>query len=280
MQAEPIAADTGRGADPMAMARRVGIGGAVAGLLGGAVMIALMVLVMGTEGSGYATPLNLGIPAFATTITPPLTMLPTMMAAMGIHLPPEAMAQLKPALASGHIPPATMNQMGEMLMGMHMSPAKVHRIGDLMAGHASNATMADLLSEMSPAGRHEVMHAMPVAAGNMALGLITHFVLSILLGVAFAMAIIGIGIERLRIAVLRTPAGIISVSVLGGAVVYAVNRWIVLPAIDPMMRLVPGGWFFVAHLLFGLVVGIGVAMIASREGLLRAGPSAAEPVAG
>ncbi|MBS1885688.1 MAG: hypothetical protein JSU06_00705 [Actinobacteria bacterium] len=261
------------------MAGRVGVGGAIAGLLGGAVMIALMVVVMGAEGSGYATPLNLGIPAFAKTITPPLSMLPTMMGAMGIHLPPETMAQLKPALASGHIPPAMMSQMGEMLMGMHMSPDKVHQISDLMAGHASNSTMADLLSEMSPAGRHEVMDAMPVTGGNMLLGAITHFVLALLLGVLFAMMIIGVGIERLSIAALRTPAGIIATSVLGGAVVYAVNRWIILPAIDPMMRLVPEGWFFVAHLLFGLVVGIGIAMIASREGLLKGEASATQPAA-
>lgn len=279
MTAAAADAPTGDGPDMMAMVRRVIMGGALAGLVGGALMIALMVIVMGAEGSGYATPLNLGIPAFAKTITPPLTMLPTMMGAMGIHLPPEVMAQLKPALASGHIPPAMMNQLGEMLMGMHMPASKVHQIGDLMAGHASNSTMADLLSEMSPAARHEVMHAMPVTGGNMVLGAITHFVLAILLGIAFAMMIIGIGIERLKIAALRTPAGIIGTSVLGGAVVYAVNRWIILPAIDPMMRLVPEGWFFIAHLLFGLVVGIGITMIASRERLLHTNGSAAHPAA-
>ncbi|MBS1679665.1 MAG: hypothetical protein JST08_20025 [Actinobacteria bacterium] len=270
---------TGGDPDLMTMARRVGIGGALAGLVGGAVMIGLMIIVMGAEGSGYATPLNLGIPAFAKTITPPLQMLPTMMAAMGIHLPPETMAQLKPALASGHLSPPMMNHLGEMLMGMHMPPEKVHQIGDLMAGHASNSTMADLLSEMPASARHEVMHAMPVTGGNVVLGAVTHFVLAVLLGVAFAMAIIGIGIERLSISVLRTPVGIIPTSVVGGAIVYVVNRWLILPAIDPMMRLVPEGWFFVAHLLFGLVVGIGITMIAAREHLLEGGSKSPHPVA-
>ncbi|MGH2862723.1 MAG: hypothetical protein ACRDLT_14645 [Solirubrobacteraceae bacterium] len=57
---------------------------------------------------------------------------------------------------------------------------------------------------------------------------------------------------------------------IGSAIVYVINRWAVLPAIDPMMRLVPEAWFFVSHLLFGLVVGAGITMIASREGLLTA----------
>jgi uncharacterized membrane protein len=43
---------------------------------------------------------------------------------------------------------------------------------------------------------------------------------------------------------------------------------VILPAIDPMMRLVPETAFFIAHLLFGLVVGAGIALIARREGVL------------
>lgn len=250
----------------MAMVRRVGMAGALAGLVAGALMIGLMIVVMGAQGSGYATPLNLGIPAFAKTITPPLSTLPTMMVAMGIHLP--VMAQLKPALMSGHIPPAMMHQLGATLMSMHMPAGKVAQIGALMSGHASNSTVTDLLSAMTPAARHEVMAAMPVTGGNVVIGLVTHFVLAIVLGVMFAMLIIGVGIGRLSLAPLRTPAGIILMSMIGGAIVYVVNRWLILPAIDPMMRLVPESWFFIAHLLYGLILGLGITIIASREGML------------
>ena len=130
--------------------------------------------------------------------------------------------------------------------------------------------MANLLSSLSPSARSAVMSAMPVSAGNVAIGAITHFVLAALLGMAFAMLIIGIGIGRLGLAPLRTTAGIVAASMIGGAVVYVVNRWAVLPAIDPMMRLVPEGWFFISHLLFGAVVGLGIALIARREGVLTA----------
>ena len=257
-----------RSHDMMAMVRRVGMGGALAGLVAGVAMIGLMIIVMGSEGSGYATPLNLGIPAFAKTITPPLTMIPTMMAAMGIHLPEATMMQLKPALMSGHIPPAMMHQLGEMLMSMHMPAGKVQQISALMSGHASNSTVTALLSEMPPSARHEVMSAMPVTGGTVLLGLVTHFVLAIALGVMFAMLIIGVGIGRLSLAPLRTPVGIVVTTMIGGAIVYVVNRWLILPAIDPMMKLVPQAWFLVSHLLYGLVVGLGITMIASREGVL------------
>jgi len=258
-------------ADPaamMKMVRRVGMGGLIAGLLGGAVMIGLMIIVMGSSGSGYASPLNLGIPAFVKTITPPASMLPKLMGLMGIHLPAAAMAQLGPAISSGHVSPAMAHQLGGMLLAMHVPAAKVQMIGVLMSGHASNSTMANLLSGMTPAARNAVMSAMPVSAGHVTIGAVTHFALSAILGVTFAMLIIGVGIQRLSIPVLRSPAGIVAVSVIGGALVYVVNRWVILPAIDPMMKLVPETAFFIGHLLFGLVVGLGIAMIARREGVL------------
>ena len=62
--------------------------GLIAGLLGGLGMIAVMIVVMGTGGSGYASPLNLGMPGFVYAITPPRSMLPTLMGLMGIHCRP------------------------------------------------------------------------------------------------------------------------------------------------------------------------------------------------
>lgn len=67
---------------------------------------------------------------------------------------------------------------------------------------------------------------------------------------------------------------LVAVSVIGGALVYVANRWVILPAIDPMMRLVPETAFFIGHLLFGLVVGLGIVIIARRTGALD------EPAAG
>ncbi|MGH8994591.1 MAG: hypothetical protein ACRDYB_00880 [Acidimicrobiales bacterium] len=56
--------------------------------------------------------------------------------------------------------------------------------------------------------------------------------------------------------------------VVGGAVVYVVNRWGLLPHTNPMMSLVPQIAFFLAHLLFGLIVGTVLAM-ALRRGSVR-----------
>lgn len=251
-----------------AMARRVGIGGMAAGIVGGLAMIGLMIVVMGAQGSGYASPLNLGIPAFVKTITPPVPMLPTLMGMMGIHLPASAMAKVGPAFAGGHISPATMKMLSATLMSMHIPTAKLSVMNALMTGHASNTMMANLLSGMTPAARSAVMHAMPVTVAHVAIGAITHFALAAALGMAFAMMIIGVGIGQLDLAVLRTPAGILAATTLGAVAVYVVNRWVILPAIDPMMRLVPEGWFLVSHLLFGVVAGLGITMVASREGAL------------
>ncbi|HVC32796.1 MAG TPA: hypothetical protein VNL16_04730 [Chloroflexota bacterium] len=269
MAANAAAASGGASHDMMAMARRVGVGGMIAGLVGGVAMIGLMIIVMGAQGSGYASPLNLGIPAFVKTITPPMSMFPTLMGMMGIHLSAAAMAQVGPAFASGHLTPAVMTKLSTMLMAMHVPAAKLHVISALMGGHATNSMMANMLSGMSPSARSAVMSAMPVTAGHVVIGAITHFVLAMILGMVFAMMIIGVGIGRLDLAPLRTPAGIVAASVLGAAVVYVVNRWIILPAIDPMMRLVPEGWFLISHLLFGAVVGLGIVMVASREGVLE-----------
>ena len=256
----------------MAMAKRVGMWGAIAGLVGGALMIGLMIVVMGTSGAGYASPLNLGIPAFVKTIAPPVSMLPKLMSLMGIHLPAAAMAKLGPVIANGHIPPAMTHQLGGMLLAMHVPAAKVHMIGALMGGHASNSEIANLLTTLSPAARNAVMSAMPVSAGHVVIGAVTHFAISAIVGMTIAMMIIGVGIGRLQMPWLRTPGGIIAASVAGGALVYVVNRWLILPAIDPMMKLVPETALFIGHLLFGLVVGIGIVMIARHEGVLDDSP--------
>ena len=58
--------------------------------------------------------------------------------------------------------------------------------------------------------------------------------------------------------------------VIGGAVVYAVIRWGLLPSVNPLMAFVPQTGFFLAHLLFGLVAGALLAVTFRRRGMLGA----------
>lgn len=148
-------------------------------------MIVVMILVMGTSRMGYASPLNLGMSAFIYTIAPPLTMLPTLMAAMGITLPPAAMAQLSPALHSGHLSPAMTHQLGSMLMSMHVPAAKVQMMAPLMTGRATNKTAADMMGQLSPSARNMVMRSMPVAIDRVVVGTVLHFAFAAFLGILF-----------------------------------------------------------------------------------------------
>src|SRR5579859_6881681 len=112
MQTTTYTGKPGHRGDAAVMARRLFGPALLAGLLGGLAMIVVMILVMGAAGMGYATPLNLGMAAFVFTITPPTSMLPSLMGMMGIHLPPAAMAKLTMALHSGHMSPAMMKSFG------------------------------------------------------------------------------------------------------------------------------------------------------------------------
>jgi hypothetical protein len=241
------------------------------GLLGGLGLIVVMILVMGSAGMGYATPLNVGVPAFVDTIAPPVSMLPSLMGFMGIQLPPSAMAQLGPAIRSGHISPMMGRQLGTMLLSMHVPAAKVQMMGQLMMGHASNSTVKKLLSEMSPTARDAVMRAMPVSSSHVAVGTVLHFAYAGLLGMLFAVVIVGAA--WLRLPGLRSSAGMVGGGVIGGAIVYIVSRWALLPATNPMMGLVPQTAFFLAHLLFGFVVGLVVARAFRRRQLATVLPA-------
>jgi hypothetical protein len=262
MQATTHTKRLGSQGDAGVVARRLLGPALLAGLLGGLAMIVVMILVMGAAGMGYATPLNLGMAAFVFTITPPLSMLPRLIGLMGIHLPASAMGQLTAAVHSGHISPAMMKGLGSMLMGMHVPAVTVSQMGLLMSGQATNSTTASVLSAMSPQARAAVMNAMPVSAGQVAVGAILHFAFAAFLGVAFA-AIIGAAAWA-RVPGMHTSGGIITAAVSGGAIVYVIQRWGLLPPVNPMMAFVPQIAFFLAHLLFGLVVGIVLAVAFRR----------------
>jgi hypothetical protein len=257
--------------DAAMMARRLFGPALLAGLLGGLAMIVVMILPMGAAGMGYATPLNIGMAAFVFTITPPISMLPRLMALMGIHLPASAAAPLMAAVHSGHISPMGLHKLGTMLTGMHVPPAAVHQMGLLMNGHATNSTVASLMSMMSPSARAAVMGAMPVSTGHVVAGTILHFAFAGFLGVAFA-AVIGVAAWA-KVPGMRANGGIVAAGVIGGAIVYVIMRWGLLPPVNPLMAFVPQIAFFLAHLVFGLVVGIVLAVAFRRPGVAGALPA-------
>ena len=265
MQATTHAERLGLGSDTTGMMRRLLGTGLLAGLTGGLVMIAVMILAMGAAGMGYATPLNVGMASFVFTIAPPMSMLPRLVSMMGIHLPASAMAPLAVVAHGGHLSAATMKSLGGMLMGMHVPGATVTQMGLLMSGKATNSTMASLMSGLSPSARAAVMNAMPVSAGHVVVGLILHLAFAAFLGVSFAI-IIGMA-ARMGVPGLRTSTGIVTAGVASGAIVYVIMRWGLLPAVNPLMAFVPQLAFFLSHLLFGLVVGFVLAVAFRRVGM-------------
>lgn len=254
-----------------AFARRLTFPAVAGGLAGGLAMIVLMILVMGASGMGYATPLNIGMASFVFTITPPLAMFPQLMSMMGISLPAPAMSQLSAAIHSGHIPTAMVHKLGPMLMKMHVPATKVHMVGQLMTGHATNATVATLMGQLPTSARDAVMAAMPVSASHVVVGTILHFAVATFLGLTFFVVI---SAAAWLMPVLRSPMALVGAGVSGGAIVYVVNRWVILPATNPMMGLVPQLAFFFAHLLFGLIVGLALAMAFRREDVRQLLPAA------
>lgn len=72
----------------------------------------------------------------------------------------------------------------------------------------------------------------------------------------------------MRVPLMRTAGGVTAAGVIGGALVYVVMRWGLLPSADPLMAFVPQTAFFLAHLLFGLVAGVVLAVMFRRCGMI------------
>ncbi len=242
--------------EPLLNARLVGRGVA-GGLMGGAVLAMFMMIVMAANGSGFWSPLNLGISAFAFTVVPPLSMLPSLMTLMGISLPASAMPMIQSAIASGHFTPAVMNKLVAMLTAMHVPASQIHAMAPLMSGTATNADVAALMRMMTVSQRDTMMGMMPVSPGRVIVGMMLHFMMSAVLGVVFL--VIFRAARRVGLTLVEGPMGALAAGMLGGALVYAVMRWILLPPTNSMMAFVPQWAFFLAHLMFGAVVGLVVA---------------------
>jgi|GEM_PF-1205212 len=108
----------------------------------------------------------------------------------------------------------------------------------------------------------------PVSAAHVLVGAVLHFAYSGFLGVAFAMVIAAA--MMMRVPLMRTAGGVTAAGVAGGAVVYAAMRWGLLPLVNPLMALVPQTAFFLAHLLFGLVAGVVLAVAFRRRSMIGA----------
>lgn len=72
---------------------------------------------------------------------------------------------------------------------------------------------------------------------------------------------------------MRSSGGIVTAGVIGGAIVYVILRWGLLPPVNPLMALVPQTAFFLAHLLFGLAAGIVLAVAFRRPAVAGALPA-------
>jgi len=105
-------------------------------------------------------------------------------------------------------------------------------------------------------------------------GAVLHFAYSGFLGVAFAMVIAAA--MMMRVPLMHTAGGVIAAGVIGGAVVYAVMRWGLLPSVNPLMAFVPQTAFFLAHLLFGLVAGVVLVVAFRRCGMIGASAPAGQ----
>jgi hypothetical protein len=99
----------------------------------------------------------------------------------------------------------------------------------------------------------------------MAVGLVLHVVFSAFLGVAMFAVITTLAWFGPTVS--RTRSAFLTVGVVGGAVIYAIMRFGLLPSTNRMMRFVPQTAFFLSHLLFGLIVGAGFAVAFQRRGL-------------
>jgi len=212
----------------MPMGKPLAAAAIIGGILGGLAMITIMILDMGIAGMGYASPLNIGMAAFVYTITPPMSMLPMLMTTMGGHATPAMMAAMQA----------------------------------LQSGHASNSTVASLMSSMDTTTRNSVMVNMPVTTSHVVAGTVLHFAFSAFVGGVFA--VILMAAARLRLPAMNTVAGLTIAGGIGGALLYVVMRWAILPSVNPMMANVPQGAFFLAHVAYGLVVGMVTGIVVAR----------------
>lgn len=91
-------------------------------------------------------------------------------------------------------------------------------------------------------------------------GLMGHMMNSVIMGMVFALVISRI---------ISTPAGLAFAGMAYAAVVFVALWYVILPLIDPAMKLVNGPGFFVSHLMYGLILGLGISLVRGQAGASR-----------
>jgi hypothetical protein len=87
--------------------------------------------------------------------------------------------------------------------------------------------------------------------GPVIVGLGGHMMNSMILGAIFAMVVWKW---------VRNPVVLAMLGMTWGAAVWAFMWLAVVPTVDPAMKLLDAPWFFGSHLLFGMVLGLGIAV--------------------
>ena len=92
--------------------------------------------------------------------------------------------------------------------------------------------------------------------GPVIVGLGGHMMNSMMLGAVFAMSVWKL---------MRNPVALAMLGMMWGAAVWAFMWLAVIPTIDPAIKLLNAPWFFGAHLVFGMVLGFGIALAQRRQ---------------
>jgi hypothetical protein len=102
---------------------------------------------------------------------------------------------------------------------------------------------------------HEtMMGGQHIVASHIVVGTVLHLAMSVTAGVAFAVVLAVL--IRAGISVLTTPMGYVLAAAAGGAILYLIMMEAVAPHLNrTIVEFTPRTPFFLAHLLFGAVVG-------------------------
>jgi hypothetical protein len=101
---------------------------------------------------------------------------------------------------------------------------------------------------------HEMTGGQHIVASHIAVGTVLHLAMSITGGIAFAVVLAVL--IRAGLAFLSTPLGYVLGGVAGGAILYVIMMEAVAPHLNrTIVDFTPRAPFFLAHLLFGAVVG-------------------------
>src|SRR5438552_1933057 len=110
----------------------------------------------------------------------------------------------------------------------------------------------------------------PVQTSHLLVGAALHFAFSAVVGLAFALLLLAI-VQSGRLPLLGSYAGYVAASIAGGAILYFVMWYLVLPwANEQFKELALTGPFFVGHLVFGAVFGFATFPLLRRSS--RAAP--------